>query len=112
MLLKSFTQDKNGNDIAQASNLQYSSKQMAYQWAYEYVGKNYTAEVGYVPRKDYVKIKSSNFKIFFSERWNYFNAWSAAYNANYFFDTKMHNTDHETVLTYLFTFRRKAHYQC
>ncbi len=65
MLLKSFTPGKNGDDIVQASNLQYSSRKWLVYAQYEYVGKNYNAEVGYVPRKDYIKLNPQITRYFF-----------------------------------------------
>ncbi|MEP6467319.1 MAG: DUF5916 domain-containing protein, partial [Parafilimonas sp.] len=48
LFLKSFTQNKSNDDFVQAANLQYSGKRWLAYAQYEYVGKNYTAEVGYV----------------------------------------------------------------
>ena len=78
LLLKSFTEGKSGDDIAQASNFQYSSRKWLAYAQYEYVGKNYTAEVGYVPRTDFIKTVNPQLaRYFFPEEWNYFNAWAA-----------------------------------
>ncbi len=107
LLLKSFTPDKNGDDIAQASNLQYSSKHWLINAAYEYVGRNYTAEVGYVPRKDYIKLYPQIARYFFP-RHGIVLSHGPQFVTNYFFDTKMNKTDYENVLSYLITFRSKA----
>ncbi len=50
---KSFTPDVSGNDYTHASELVYSTKKLTAEWHHEYVGKNYNAEVGYVPRGNY-----------------------------------------------------------
>ena len=107
MLLKSFTSNKNGNDIAQASNLQYSSKYWLINGAYEYVGKNYAAEIGYVPRTGYIKLSPQISRYFFPKG-GIILSHGPQLNANYFFNTKMHNTDHQTTFDWLFTLRTKA----
>ena len=38
------------------AHLQYSSRRWLLYWQHEYVGKNYNAEVGYVPRNAYIKV--------------------------------------------------------
>jgi hypothetical protein len=107
MILKSFTPGKNGDDFVQASNLQYSSRKWLINGQYEYVGKNYAAEVGYVPRKGYVKLSPQISRYFFPKG-GIILSHGPQLNANYFFDTKMHNTDHQTIFDWLFTFRTKA----
>ena len=37
-------------------------------WQHEIVGSNFTSEVGYVPRKDYVKINPQASYLFFPKR--------------------------------------------
>ena len=56
LVLKSFTPDKNGHDFTQAGNLQFANKYWLVGGEYEYVGANYNAEVGYVPRQGYIKV--------------------------------------------------------
>ncbi|HVV56413.1 MAG TPA: DUF5916 domain-containing protein, partial [Mucilaginibacter sp.] len=55
MGLKSFTPGISGHDFALADHLQYFSKYWQLYLQEEYVGKNYNAAVGYVPRTGYVK---------------------------------------------------------
>lgn len=107
MILKSFTPGISTDDIVQASNLQYSSRKWLVNAQYEYVGKNYTAEVGYVPRNDYVKLNPQISRYFFPKR-GILLSHGPQFNANYFFDTKMHSTDHQNVSNWLFTFRSKS----
>jgi hypothetical protein len=63
LLLKSFTPKSltsnttsSGDDYVQAVNLTHNGTHWVVQWQHEYVGKNYNAEVGYVPRVGYFKI--------------------------------------------------------
>lgn len=107
MLLKSFMPGKNGDDIVQASNLQYSSRKWLIYGQYEYVGKNYTAEVGYVPRNNFIKLNPQLTRYFFPKS-GIVLSHGPQLTMNYFFDTKLHETDHENVFVWLFTFRSKS----
>jgi hypothetical protein len=108
MILKSFTPGKSGgDDITQAANLQYSSRDWLINGQYEYVGKNYTAEAGYVPRTGFIKLNPSIARYFFPKRGTILSH-GPQLTLNYFFNTRFHRTDYENVLAYLFTFRSKS----
>ncbi len=47
---KSFTNEKLNDNKAHASFLAYNTRNLAIAWNHEYVGNNYIAEVGFVPR--------------------------------------------------------------
>ncbi|MBV9963300.1 MAG: carbohydrate binding family 9 domain-containing protein [Parafilimonas sp.] len=107
LFLKSFTEGKSNNDFVQASNIQYSSRRWLAYAQYEYVGKNYVADVGYVPRKNFIKLNPQLTRYFFPKS-GIILTHGPQLTMNYFFDTKMNETDHENILAYLFTFRSKA----
>lgn len=56
LFMKSFSPEVTGKDFVQAANLRYASRNWNISWQHEYVGGNFNAEAGYVPRKDYIKI--------------------------------------------------------
>ncbi|MCS5490549.1 carbohydrate binding family 9 domain-containing protein [Algoriphagus limi] len=56
MLLQSFGPDNLANGFVHAANLKYASGNLTWNWQHELVSENYTAEVGYVPRRGYTKI--------------------------------------------------------
>src|SRR5205085_4467923 len=56
LFLKSFSPGITNKDFVFADSLQYLNRKWKISWENEVVGKNYTAEVGYVPRKNYIKI--------------------------------------------------------
>ena len=107
LVLKSFTEGKSDDDLAQAANFQYSSRKLLANVQYEYVGKNYTAEVGYVPRRDFIKINPQIIRYFFPKSGSILTH-GPQLTLNYFFDTRFHETDHENVFAWLFTFRSRA----
>lgn len=49
---KSFTPGLKGDDFAHASYLNFSIPNLDIMWNHEYVGRNYRADVGFVPRQD------------------------------------------------------------
>jgi hypothetical protein len=65
MVLQSSTPGKHGNNWVHAANLQYNSRRWLVNWQHEYVGKNYNAEVGYVPRNGYIKFNPQASYFFF-----------------------------------------------
>ena len=56
--LKSFAPDQLNSGVTQAAHLEYKSRKWSWRIQEEWVGKEYTAEVGFVPRNGYVKINS------------------------------------------------------
>lgn len=53
MVHKTFTPDVKGDDFTHAVNLEYKKRHINVEWMSQYVGENYNAEVGFVPRKGY-----------------------------------------------------------
>lgn len=107
LFLKSFTPNKNENSITHGANLKYAGKKLMVNAAYESVGENYNAEVGYVPRINYIKLNPQISYTFFPKGGSILTH-GPQYNANYFFNKKFEQSDHENLLTYLITFRSKA----
>jgi Domain of unknown function (DUF5916)/Carbohydrate family 9 binding domain-like len=107
LYLHSFSPGKKENALTQAGNLQYAGKRWLINAAYQYIGKNYNAEVGYVPRLGYIKLNPQVFYTFFPKRGSILTH-GPQLNLSYFFDEKFKRTDHEATFTYLITFRSKA----
>jgi hypothetical protein len=98
---------KSGDDFVQSSHIQYSSRKWLAYAQYAYVGKNYTAEVGYVPRKNFIKLNPQLARYFFPKGGSILSH-GPQLIMNYFFDTKFHETDHENIFSWLITFRSRA----
>ncbi len=56
MFHKTFTPDLSGDDFTHAVNLDYKKRHIQIEWMSQYVGANYNAEVGYVPRRGYWRL--------------------------------------------------------
>jgi len=107
MFIKSFSHGLNDQDFVHAANLQYNSKKWLIAWQHEYVGKNYNAEVGYVPRKDYIRFFPLVGYLFFPKGGPILSHGPKAYTTH-FFNTSFQTTDNETILLYNFNFRDQS----
>ena len=107
-LLKSFAPDNAGNGITQAANLEYSSRKWNWGIQEESVGEEYTAEVGFVPRRGYINLSAFAGHLFFPREDNNIVSHGPVLNTSYFFNEKFQRTDHENSLEYLVNFRNRS----
>ncbi len=107
LVLKSFNPEKKENEWTHAANLQYSSRRLTVSWQHEYVGENYNAEVGYVPRKNFIKINPQVAYLFFPKSKNVLSHGPKA-SSTYFFNDSFAQTDNESFVSYTVTFRKQS----
>ena len=107
MFIKSFVPGKQTNDIVNAGNLQYSVRKWTVSTQYEYVGKNYIAEAGYVPRSDYFKINPIVLRNFFPKR-GIVLSHGPKISSTVYYDRGLRCTDYEHQLIYNILFRSQA----
>lgn len=107
LLLKSFSQGMKGKDWVHAANLLYASRRWNINWQHEMVGELFNAEVGYVPRRNYIKLNPQVSYLFFPKKGPLVSHGPRITSA-YFFTPTMRETDHENVLLYIFNFRNQA----
>jgi len=108
MIIKSFSPGIKSDDYVEAANLQFANKKWLIGLQQEYVGKNYYAEVGYVPRNDYFKINPLISYTFFPKRTGKILSHGPLLSSTYFFNTDFHQTDNETYLDYKISFRSQS----
>jgi hypothetical protein len=108
MLLKSFAPGKNDNSFAHAANLQYSSRHWTASWQHEYAGQSYSAEVGYVPRTNYIKLNPNAGYLFFPAKKGKVLSHGPRYTGTYYYNTAFKKTDNENILLYLFNLRDQS----
>jgi hypothetical protein len=108
MLLKSFTPGKNSNSFTHAANLQYNTRHWLLLWQHEYVGQNYSAEVGYVPRNNYIKLSPTISYLFFPAKKGIVLSHGPRYYGTYFYNTSFRKTDNENILLYVFNLRDQS----
>jgi hypothetical protein len=107
MVIKAFVPGRTTNDLVHAGHLQYSVRRWTLSAQYEYVGKNYIAETGYVPRSDYFKLNPIVSRNFFPKG-GIVLSHGPKVTSTVYFDTKLKRTDYVHLLTYPVTFRSQA----
>jgi hypothetical protein len=107
LFLKSFTPGKSGRDFVQAGNLRYTSRRWTVAGQYEYTGRNYIAEVGYVPRQGYIRLNPQVAYNFFPKGGTVLSH-GPQYTAIHFFDENVQKTDNQILLSYPIVFRSKS----
>ncbi|WP_291909891.1 DUF5916 domain-containing protein [Chitinophaga sp. CB10] len=106
LVLKSYSPDRKGSDWATAANLQYTSKVWNLGWQHEYVGNHYNAEVGYVPRRGYIRLAPTATRLFFPVSGQVLSH-GPQVTTTWFMDEQFHRTDNETMLNYGMVFRKR-----
>lgn len=104
LFLKSFSPQQTEKDYTYAANLQYARRKFTVSGQYEYVGSGYTAEVGYVPRSNYIRVNPQASYLFFPKGEKVLSHGPRA-ATSVFFDPNFKQTDSETYLAYLVNFR-------
>jgi hypothetical protein len=107
LFLKSFSPEKKDKEFTHAANLQYSTRRLLLSWQHEYVGMNYTAEVGYVPRKNFIKLNPQVGYLFFPKGKRVLSH-GPKISSTYYFDDDFRQTDNESFLAYTITSRKQS----
>ena len=107
MFMKSFTPGLSGQDWVVAGNLQYSSKKWLINGAYQYIGRNYRAEAGYVPRTGYIRFYPQVSYYIFPKGGSVLSH-GPQWFSNFYYNEKFNQTDNENIVDWLFTFRNYA----
>ncbi len=107
LFLKSFSPGKHGNDFVYAGHIQYSSRKWILFSQAEYVGKNFNAEVGYVPRTGYIRLNPQVSRLYFPRGGSVLSH-GPGLTSSMFFNNSFQATDNETIGSYLITFRTRS----
>ncbi len=107
MYARSFDTKQSNNAWAHVGNLSYATKTYSLTWQQEYVSKNYTAEVGFVPRKEYYKI-SPMVSYLFYPRAGKILTHGPTLSVFSYFTPKLKTTDRTVFFMYAFNFRNQS----
>ena len=107
MVLKSFSPDKKGHDLVQAASLQYASRSWLLSWQHQYVGRNYRAEVGYVPRQGFIQVNPRLGYLFFAKDGPVLSH-GPTLSTTHITNESLKTTDNTTVLSYGIGFRNQS----
>lgn len=105
VVLKSFSPGSGDKDWVQAANLQYSNRHWNWNWQHQYVGRNYNAEVGYVPRRGFLNLSPQVSYLFFPKGGPILSH-SPRVTISYFLNESLKTTDYTGILSYSFVFRK------
>jgi hypothetical protein len=105
--LKSFSPSNIGSGITQAAHIEYFSRKWKWRLQEEWVGKDYTAEVGFVPRNGYVNFSSSVGTLFFPKG-GIILSHGPTINTTYFFNENFERTDNTSYFLYAIDFRNRS----
>ncbi|MBZ5856454.1 DUF5916 domain-containing protein [Flavihumibacter profundi] len=107
MVLKSFSPGTTSDTYTHAANLNYTSRHWALGAQYQFVGKNFNAEVGYVPRTGYLKLNPVINYLFFAPTGKILSH-GPIFSATNYYDESFKPTDYETLLGYRISFRNQS----
>ena len=107
LLIKSFTSGNFTDEWVKTGHLQYLSRKWTVSFQFEDVGAGYQADVGYVPRRDYVKFTPTIQHNFFPKS-GVVLSHGPKFTTNYYFDRKFRQTDFEHLLSYPIAFRDQS----
>ena len=107
MLLKSFSPGTMTGEFVHAANLLFTNKNWILGWQHEYVGQNFNAEVGYVPRSNFIRLNPQAGYLFFPAKGAILSH-GPLLNSTYFFNTDFYLTDYTNYLVYRVNFRDQA----
>ena len=105
--LKSFAPGQVGSGVTQAAHLEYNSRKWKWRIQEEWVGKEYTAEVGFVPRNGYVNVTSYLGYLFFPKGGPILTH-GPTLNTKYYFNENMQRTDNTSYMLYNLGFRDRS----
>jgi hypothetical protein len=108
-LFKSFSPDESGNGITQAANIEYKSQKWNWGIQEESVGEEYKAEVGFVPRKGYIKMSSFLGYLFYPKESKILSH-GPKLSGHYFFNENFERTDNLNLLQYFLNFRNRSEF--
>ena len=106
-ILKSFSPNSQGNGVTQAAHLEYKSRKWNWLIQEESVGESYRAEVGYVPRNGYIRIRSYLGHLFFPKSGKILSH-GPTLNTSYYFNQDFERTDNTSYLLYGVDFRDRS----
>ena len=108
LLLSSLSpvKEKQGNVFA--SHIGYQSTRWKWRIQQEFISGDYTAEVGYIPRKNYNKLQASGGHLVYTKGETKLLSHGPSISQTYFFNTEWDNKDQSTSLKYLLNFKNRS----
>ncbi|MCR9226212.1 MAG: carbohydrate binding family 9 domain-containing protein [Flavobacteriaceae bacterium] len=106
-MLQSFGPDPSYTGIAQGAHLAFNSRKWNWRVQQEYISDDFTSEVGFVPRKNYIKLEGSVGHLFLPASETVVSH-GPQYTGFYYFDPNMNSTDYVSILGYAVNFMDRS----
>jgi hypothetical protein len=108
LFLKSFDAEKATQGNVFASHIGYQSTRWNWRIQQEFVSGNYDAEVGFVPRKNFIKLLATGGHLFFTNSETPLLSHGPQFGRTYFFDTDFDKKDQTDQFKYRFNFKNRS----
>lgn len=108
LFLQSLSPNNSANNQTVAGHIQHNSRHWNYRLQYEYVGQNYTAEVGFVPRLNYHGLYPTIGYLFFPKKKGAVLSHGPSTFLSFYFDKSMQQTENELPLMYRVNFYNRS----
>ena len=108
LFLKSFDSMKDNRGAVFASHIGYQSTRWNWRIQQEYVARSYDAEVGFVPRKNYIKLETLGGHLFYTDSETSLLSHGPQLKRTYFFDSEFGKKDQIEEYKYLLNFKNRS----
>ena len=108
LFLQSLSSLKENQGNVFASHIAYQSVRWNWRVQQEYISEGYTAEVGFIPRKNIFKLHSRAGHLIYLKNEKSLLSHGPRIEQTFFFNTNWDNKDRLTSLKYLFNFRNRS----
>jgi len=93
-----------------ASNIGYQSTRWNWRLQQEYISGNYSAEVGFIPRNNYIKLQATGGYLYYTNKETPLLSHGPRVGRTYYFDTDFNKKDQTQQLDYLFNFKNRSRF--
>ena len=110
MFLKSLSPIKTKQGEVFASHIEYQSTRWKWKLQQEYITGNYSAEVGFIPRNNYIKIQATAGHLTYTKKNTSLLSHGPSIERTYYFDTNFNKKDQTEQFDYLFNFKNRSRF--
>ena len=108
LYLQSFRQKKENQGVVFASHIGYQSTRWNWRIQQEYISKDYSADVGFIPRNNYFKIETTGGHLVYTKKDIPLLSHGLNIERIYYFDTKFDKKDQVDKFIYIFNFKNRS----
>ena len=108
LLLKSLSPIASQQGEVFASHIGYQSTRFNWRVQQEYISGDYSAEVGFIPRKNYIKLEATGGYLYYTKNETPLLSHGPRVGRTYYFDTNFDEKDQTQQFDYLFNFKDRS----